>query len=293
MTLIKIGNKKIGKDQEIFVIGEIGINHNGDLDIAKKLIDMASLCGVDMVKFQKRTPEICVPKDKWNVMKETPWGKMEYINYKRKIEFDIYDYIEINSYCKEKEILWTASVWDTPSMEFMGDFQPPCYKIPSAKLTDKELLKYVWESTGTPIILSTGMSSIYQIIKAWKVLRDADLVLLHCDSEYPSKDINVNLKGIGTLKAFFPANICGFSSHFSGTSVPFMAGVLGAKVVEVHITLDRAMWGTDQAASLEYSGLKRLVRDLKKIPTWLGDGKIKVTEQEKILQGKLRNVDTL
>lgn len=288
---IKIGNKFIGDNHPIFFIAEIGINHNGSLEMAKKLIDMACLCGADAVKFQKRDPFISVPKSEWDKMRDTPWGRMSYIEYKNKIELDFWVYEAIDEYCKRKKIIWFASPCDIPSVGFLEVFNIPAYKIASGKLTDRKMLECI-SKLGKPIILSTGMSWLYQIVRAMEILKNNEVIILHCNSAYPSKDRDLNIRGIHELMVNFK-NIVGYSGHELGIAASFMAAIYGAKVIERHITLDRSMWGTDQSASLEYPGLRRLIRNLKKIPIWRGDGVIKVTDDEVKLIPKLRDTDTL
>jgi len=290
---IKIADKIISDTSPIFFIGEIGINHNGSVEIAKKLIDMACICDVDAVKFQKRTLELCVPDKMKNKIRETPWGEMTYLEYRKKIEFGEKEYVEIDKYCKEKNMLWFASVWDIPSVDFLEKFDIPCYKIPSAQLTNRELLEKVRE-LDKPVFLSTGMSTEEEIDKAVNILKGhCDLVLLHCNSSYPAPDNELNLRYIQVLKERYPDLIIGYSGREEGIAASLVAATLGAKVIERHITLDRAMWGTDQAASIEFSGLRRLVRDLKKLPLWLGDGKKRIYESEKKVMKKLRLKNTL
>ena len=291
---IYLGNKKILKNlsDPIFFIAEIGINHNGSLEIAKQMIDLAIINGADCVKFQKRTPEICVPENQRNKPKDTPWGDMTYFEYKKRIEFEKKEYDEIDRYCKDRGILWTASAWDIPSIEFLEKYDVPFHKVPSAKLTDKEFLLKLKE-TGKPIFLSTGMSTEEEIKKAVEILTGSELVILHCNSGYPAKDEELNLNYIKKLQEMFPEYIIGYSGHELGVAATLVAGILGARVIERHITLDRAMWGTDQAASLDYSGIRRIVRDLKKLPVWMGDGVKKVTATEKMVKEKLRNKETI
>jgi len=292
MKEIKIRNKVISEDSPVFFIAEIGINHNGSLKNAKKLIDMADLCEVNAVKFQKRTPEICVPDDKKSQIRETPWGDITYIEYKKKIEFGMEEYKEIDEYCKSKDLIWFASPWDLPSLNFLEKFDLPCYKIASAKLTDRKLLEEV-SRLNKPVFLSVGMSTNKEIEKAVNILDQRPLVIMHCNSTYPAPDKELNLNYIKTLKQRYPDHIIGYSGHELGISASLIAAQLGAKVIERHITLDRAMWGTDQAASIEFSGLRRLVRDLKKLEVWKGSGKKVITEREKVVKQKLRNKDTL
>jgi N-acetylneuraminate synthase len=292
MKEIKIRNKTITREGSVFFIGEIGINHNGSLEIAKQIIDIAKIYGVDAVKFQKRVPELCVPEDQKNLPKETPWGTMTYLEYKKRMEFGEREYKEIDRYCKEKGIIWFASPWDMPSIDFLEKFDVSCYKVPSAKLTDKDFLLKL-KSLKKPIILSTGMSTENEIKKAVEILYGSDLVIMHCNSSYPAKDGDLNLNYIKKLLKEFPEHIIGYSGHEQGITASIAAATLGATVVERHITLDRAMWGTDQAASIEIEGIRRLSRDLHKVNTWLGNGNKIVTEDEEKIKKKLRNVDNL
>ncbi len=289
---IKIHDKIISEDSEPIFIGEIGINHNGSVEIAKKIIDMAKTCGVDFIKFQKRTPELCVPEEVRDRIKETPWGDMTYFEYKKRMEFGYEQFKIIDQYCKKNQIIWFASVWDNPSIQFMEKFNPPCYKIPSAKLTDKELLAEL-KNLGKPIMLSTGMSTEEEIDKAVNFLNNTKLIIMHCNSSYPAKHSELNLNYIKILKNKYPNHIIGYSGHEEGITPSIIAALLGAKVIERHITIDRAMWGTDQSASIEFSGLRRLVRDLKLLNTWLGDGVKKLYESEIIVKQKLRDKETL
>ena len=291
---IIIKDKKISKNKQdpIFFVGEIGINHNGDPNIAKQMIDLAIMNGADAVKFQKRTPELCVPEHQKNKPKDTPWGEMTYFEYKKRIEFGRQEYDEINRYCRERKIIWSASPWDIPSIEFLEKYDLPFYKIPSAKLTDKDYLLRL-KKTGKPIFLSSGMSTEKEIKKAVEILKSVPLVILHCNSGYPAKDENLNLGYIKKLKEIFPDKIIGYSGHELGVAASLVAGVLGARVIERHITLDRALWGTDQAASLDYNGIKRLVRDLKKLPIWMGEEMKIISEDEINVKKKLRDKDTL
>lgn len=285
---MKIADKQIGEIHPTFIIAEIGINHNGDIEIVKQLIDVAIESGCDAVKFQKKTPDLCVPEDQKNKLKETPWGDMTYLEYKKKMELDVHDYITIETYCAEKGIIWFASVWDIPSVDFLEHSNIPCYKIPSACLTDIELLKRV-KKTKKPIILSTGMSTIEQIDKAVSILGKDNLALMHCNSSYPSKSEELNLKCIQTLKRKYNIPV-GYSGHEEGLFPSAASVVLGADLVERHITLDRTMWGTDQAASIEPYGLKRLVRDIRRAEIILGDGIKRVYSSEKAVLKKLRKI---
>jgi len=290
-----IGNKKITslENEPAYFIGEIGINHNGSLSTAKKLIDQAANLGVNAVKFQKRTPEICVPEKVRNRFRETPWGEMTYFDYKKKIEFNKEEYDIINKYCKEKGIQWSASCWDIPSLEFIEQYDVPFHKIPSAKLTDKELLEK-YKSTGKTVLLSVGMSTQEEIEKAVDFFgKDYPLAILHCNSGYPAKHTELNLRYIKELRKKFPNNLIGYSGHEEGIAATIVAATLGARIIERHITLDRSMWGTDQAASLEFGGVRRIIRDLHKLPLWLGDGIKRVTPEEEKIKEKLRDKETL
>ncbi len=284
---VKVGNKMIGPAAPCFVIAEIGINHNGDMAIAKKLIDAAVSCGCDAVKFQKRTVDVVYTKEELARPRENPFGATNG-DLKRGLEFSEKQYKEIDAYCKEKKILWTASCWDEGSVDFMEKFAPPFYKIASASLTDDKLLAH-HKKTGRPVILSTGMSTLEQIDHAVEVLGKENLVVLHCTSTYPSKLEELNLNVIPVLAARYGIPI-GYSGHEVGLSPSFAAAVLGACVIERHITLDRAMWGSDQAASIEPQGFERLVRDIRVWETVRGDGVKRVYDSEKPIIEKLRRV---
>lgn len=284
---VKIGNKTIGEGEPVFITAEIGINHNGNINLVKKLIDTAVSAGCDAVKFQKRTIELVYTPEELARPRENPFGPTNG-DLKRGLEFGEKEYKEIDRYCKERGIIWFTSPWDTKSVDFLEKFDVPCYKIASACLTDNELLKKV-RATGKPVILSTGMSTIEQIRHATNVLGEQDLILLQCTATYPSKDEELNLKVIPWLKENFDCPI-GYSGHEVGVYSSIVAAVLGACLVERHITLDRAMWGSDQAASLEPQGLNRLVRDIRLIPVWLGDGKKRVFESEIPILEKLRKI---
>ena len=282
---VKIGEKLIGEGYPTFIVAEIGINHNGDLTLAKKLIDMAVFAGCDAVKFQKRTIELVYTPEELAKERESPFGTTNG-DLKRGLEFGEKEYQEIDRYCKERGIIWFASPWDVRSVDFLEKFNVPCYKIASPCLTDDELLKYV-KSKGKPIILSTGMSTEEEIKRAVKILGEKNLVVLHCTSTYPSKLEELNLKVIHWLKKEFNCPV-GYSGHETGIVEPVMAVVLGACAVEKHITLDRAMWGSDHAASLEPNGLNRLVRDIRNLPICLGNGEKRVFESEIPILQKLR-----
>jgi len=282
---VKIGNRWVGEGEQPFIVAEIGINHNGDVNLAKKLIDMAVFAGCDAVKFQKRTIELVYTPEELAKERESPFGTTNG-DLKRGLEFGEKEYQEIDRYCKERGIIWFASPWDVRSVDFLEKFNVPCYKIASPCLTDDELLKYV-KSKGKPIILSTGMSTEEEIKRAVKILGEKNLVVLHCTSTYPSKLEELNLKVIHWLKKEFNCPV-GYSGHETGIVEPVMAVVLGACAVEKHITLDRAMWGSDHAASLEPNGLNRLVRDIRNLPICLGNGEKRVFESEIPILQKLR-----
>ena len=285
---ITIGNRKIGDSHPTYLVAEIGINHNGNVEIAKSLIDVAARHGMDAVKFQKRTPELCVPLDQQGHMRETPWGYITYLAYRHKVEFGQEEYREIDQYCTQKGIPWFASVWDEPSVDFLEQFKPICYKIPSASLTDHSLLRHV-RKTGRPMILSTGMSTMQQIQEAVKVVGEENLVITHATSTYPCDPEELNLKMIGTLRDSFSCPI-GYSGHEVGLIPSVVAVSLGACMVERHITLDRAMWGGDQAASVEPGGVERLVKYIRVTEEALGDGIKQVYASELPSLRKLRRI---
>ena len=283
---IKIGSRKIGDEQPTYVVAEIGINHNGDLDIAKDMIIKARDTGADAVKFQKRTPELCVPKEQSGLMRETPWGYISYMEYRKKIEFGKKEYEEISNLCEKLELDWFVSVWDGPSVDFMESFNPICYKLPSASLTDNNLLKKV-RKTGRPIILSTGMSTLKQIGNAVKLVSEDDLLITHSTSTYPCDPLELNLKMIETLRNRFKCPI-GYSGHEVGLITSVVAVALGACLVERHFTLDRAMWGSDQSASVEPGGFRKLVKYIRVTEMAVGDGIKRVYDSEKSSLKKLR-----
>lgn len=284
MDKVLIGDIKVG-GEHCFVIGEIGINHNGSLKLAKKLIDIASASGCDAVKFQKRTVDEVYTKEELDMPRITPLGNTNG-DLKRGLEFGYDEYKEIDEYCKNKGIMWFASCWDKKSVDFIDQFDPPCYKIASATLTDDELLKYT-RSKGKPILLSTGMSTIEEIDHAVKVLGKENLVLFHCTSTYPTDNAELNLRAINTLKERYDCPV-GYSGHERGVTPSVIAATIGAVAVERHITIDRTLWGTDQAASLEPEGLHRMIRDIRLINSILGDGKKVVYDSEKPIIKKLR-----
>jgi N-acetylneuraminate synthase len=286
---VRVGDKGVGAGAPVFVIGEIGINHNGSVEVAKRLIDGAVLAGADAVKFQKRTPEKCVPRDQWGIERDTPWGRMTYIEYRRRIEFGPREFAEIDRYCAERRMLWFASCWDEESVDFIESFAPPCYKAASASLTDIPLLKKM-RATGRPLIISTGMSTVEEIAAAVAAVGRENLLIAHSTSSYPCPPEHLNLNMIRTLKAEYPDCVIGYSGHEVGLAPTWAAVTLGASFVERHITLDRAMWGSDQAASVEIGGLLRLVASIRDIERSLGDGVKRIYEGELAARQKLRRV---
>jgi N-acetylneuraminate synthase len=278
----------LGKDK-IYLISEVGINHNSDMQIAKRLIDATFACGWDCVKFQKRNPEKCVPESQRNVPKDTPWGRMTYLEYKKRMEFSETQYDYIDEYCREKPIAWTASVWDMDSLDFILKYDVPFIKIPSAMLSSVNLVKAIAD-TGKTIIMSTGMSTIEEIDDSVSLL-DAyapnNYVLMHTNSTYPTPIQDLNLLAINTLKERYGCTI-GYSGHEYGLEPSVIAVALGARVIERHVTLDHNMWGTDQAASLEVHAMDLLRKRITEATVCLGDGVKRVTEDEMKIRNKLR-----
>jgi N-acetylneuraminate synthase len=286
---VRIGDRWVGAGNPVFVIAEIGINHNGSLELARRMIDGAILAGCDAVKFQKRTPELCVPADQWWIERDTPWGRMPYIEYRRRVELSPADYAAIDDYCRQRGILWFASCWDEPSVDFIDSFDPPCFKVASASLTDLRLLRKM-RDTGKPLIMSTGMSTMPEIERAVAAVGRDNLLLAHATSSYPCPIEQVNLRMIDTLKRRWPNLPIGYSGHETGLAPTWAAVALGAAFVERHVTLDRAMWGSDQAASVEVVGLVRLVANIRDIERSLGDGVKRVYPEELVARKKLRRV---
>ena len=285
---VAVGSHQIGPGHPCYVIAEIGINHNGDLAIAKQLIDVAHEAGCQAVKFQKRTPEISTPDSQKDILRETPWGTMTYLDYKRRIEFGDDEYLEIGRYCQELGIDWFASPWDVPSVAFLENHNVIAHKVASASVTDVEMLEAL-RDTGKPIILSTGMSTMDEIDRAVAIVGTDNLVLMHATSTYPLDPAEANLKVMDTLRERFDTPV-GYSGHETGLQISLAAIGMGANALERHITLDRAMWGTDHSASLEPGGLARLVRDVRVIEQALGDGVKRVWESEQGPREKLRRV---
>ncbi len=286
---VTVRGREIGDGAPVFVIAEIGINHNGSLEMAKQMIEGAARAGCDAVKFQKRTPELCVPRDQWHLERETPWGRMTYIDYRHKVEFGWHEYAEIDRFCREQGILWFASCWDEPSVDFIEQFDPPMYKAASASLTDHDLLRAM-KATGKPLAISTGMSTMDEIEGAVMAIGLGRLLVAHATSTYPCPSSELNLRMIDTLKRKYPIAPIGYSGHEPGLAPTLAAVALGACFVERHVTLDRALWGSDQAASVEMVGLERLVRDLRTVEQALGDGVKRVYASELSSRRKLRRV---
>jgi N-acetylneuraminate synthase len=281
--------KKIGFGTPNYIIAEIGLNHNGSLEIAKQLIDEAVAAGCSAVKFQKRTPELCVPPDQRNIERDTPWGRMTYLEYRYKVEFNAAEYAEIDRYCRAKGIDWFASCWDEEAVDFIEQFNPPLYKAASASLTDLPLLEKM-KGTGKPLMISTGMSTMSEIDHAVEQLGGGNLLIAHSTSAYPCPLHELNLRMLHTLRLWFPGIPVGYSGHETGLATTVAAVALGACFVERHFTLDRAMWGSDQAASVEPTGMTRLVKDIRAVEEALGNGVKQVYESELAPRKKLRRV---
>jgi N-acetylneuraminate synthase len=285
MQDVKIGGISVGESHPCCIVAEIGINHNGDMKIAKNLIDVAEAAGCNAVKFQKRTIELVYTPEELSKPRENPFGPTNG-DLKRGLEFGAKEYDEINRYCNEQEILWFASCWDEASVDFIDKFNPPCYKIASASLTDDSLLRYT-RAKGKPVILSTGMSTLLEIDHAVDVLGKKDLIILQSTSTYPAEYEELDLKVIPELRKRYDVPV-GYSGHETGIASSVAAVALGASIVERHITMERSMWGSDQAASLGPSGITRLVRDIRLAEMSMGSGMKRVFEREKPIIQKLR-----
>lgn len=287
MTALNIGTQTVGDGHPCFVIAEIGINHNGDVTQAKRLISVAAAAGCNAVKFQKRTVDVVYSAAELAKPRESPFGETNG-DLKRGLEFGLEHYQEIDRYARDSGMPWFASCWDEASVDFIDQFDPPCYKIASATLTDDRLLCYT-RSKGKPIILSTGMSTLEQIDHAVELLGTTDLVLLHTCSAYPSQYPELNLRVILTLRDRYGVPV-GYSGHETGLPSSVAAAALGACMIERHITTDRSLWGSDHAASLEPNGINRLVRDIRLVETSMGDGVKRVVPSEVPIMQKLRRV---
>ena len=271
-----------------YLIGEIGINHNGDLQIAKKLIDAAHACNWNCVKFQKRNPDIAVSEKQKGIERDTPWGRMTYLDYKYKIEFEKDEYDFIDKYCKQKPLDWSMSVWDLDSLDFAIKYDLPFIKIPSAMVTNYELVK-ASAQTGIPIIMSTVMSTLKEIDEAVELLQKhaKSYAIMQCNSSYPTKNEEINLNVIPMLKERYNCTV-GYSGHEYDLEPTVLAVALGAKIIERHITISHEMWGTDQKASLEVHAMDLLKKRIQDIDTILGDGAKIVTKNELPIKNKLR-----
>lgn len=288
ITPVAIGEHLVGPDQPVYVIGEIGINHNGDVEIAKQLMDVAKESGAQAVKFQKRTPDISTPEAQKSKMRSTPWGDMTYLEYKYRVEFEEEQYTEIDRYAKEVGLQWFASPWDGPSVDFLEKFGVVTHKVASASLTDDTILKPL-AATGKPIILSTGMSTLEQIDRAVETLGKDNLIMMQSTSTYPLPAAEANIRAIETLRARYGIPV-GYSGHEPGLQISLGAVALGAVTVERHITLDRTMWGSDQSASLEPADFKSLIADIRILEEALGDGNKRVMPGEESKIESLRKV---
>ncbi|MEV0313976.1 N-acetylneuraminate synthase family protein [Nonomuraea fuscirosea] len=285
---VAIGDVRVGDGEPVYVIGEIGINHNGDVELARRLIDVAAEAGCQAVKFQKRTPAICVPEEQKGQIRQTPWGEMTYLEYKERTEFGREEYAQIAEHCSERGLHWFASPWDVPSVAFLEDMGVLVHKVASASVSDHELLRAL-AATGKPLILSTGMSTLSEIDAAVEILGTDRLIMMHATSTYPLPPEEANLRTITTLKERYGVPV-GYSGHERGLQISLAAVTLGAVCVERHITLDRTMWGSDHAASLEPSGLEHLVRDIRIIEQAMGDGVKRVFPGEQAPKARLRRV---
>ncbi len=287
--IVKLGDFEVGNNEVPYFIAEIGINHNGDMQIAKKLMDAAFACGWNCVKFQKRTPDIAVPEAQKNVMRDTPWGQMTYLDYKKHIEFEKTEYDVIDRYCKEKPLAWTASPWDIPSLEFLLQYDLPFIKIASAGNGNPELLKKAAQ-TGIPLIMSDGMCTQEELDKAVSLLEDysnGDYILLHTNSTYPAPVDSLNLAYMQTLKERYHC-VVGYSGHEQNLEPSVVAATLGAKVIERHVTLSHDLWGTDQKASLEINAMYMLYRRCLDIRKMIGSGEKTLDENERKVREKLK-----
>ncbi len=287
MNTVNIGGKLVGQDQPCLIIAEIGINHNGDVDLAKRLISVAVAAGCDAVKFQKRTIELVYTAEELAKPRENPFGPTNG-DLKYGLEFGQEEYEEIDVFCRSVKMLWFASPWDEKSVDFMERFNPPVHKIASASLTDDNLLRHI-RRTGKPIILSTGMSTYDEIDHAVEVLGKENLILMHATSTYPAFYNELNLRAIPIMAQRYNVPV-GYSGHETGIPTSVCATALGACCVERHITMDRSSWGSDQAASLEPNGISRLVRDIRLWEQSKGDGIKRVYEREFPIIKKLRRV---
>lgn len=286
MRIVRVGNRLVGEGYPCFIAGEIGINHNGSVELAKKIIDLAVEYGFDAVKFQKRTIDLVYTPEELAQPRESPFGATNG-DLKRALEFGENEYREIDRYCREKGIMWYASPWDVKSVDFLEGFNPPCYKVASAMVTHKELLRKI-RATARPVIMSTGMSTEDEIYEALKILGD-EVVILHCTSAYPSENHELNLSYMDRLRQIFHHPI-GYSGHEIDLIPSVIAATKGACMVERHITTDREMFGSDQKASLGPDGMNKLVKYIRVLPVVYGDGRKVVYPREIPIRQKLRKV---
>ena len=287
MAEVLISDKLVGDGHPCYIVAEIGINHNGDINLVKRLIDLAVEANCDAVKFQKRTVDVVYTPDELMAPRESPFGTTNG-DLKRGLEFGLEEYREIDRHCKHRGVPWFASCWDEQSVDFVEDFNPPCHKIASASITDDALLRYI-KSMGRPMIMSTGLSNVEEVDHAVEVLGKENLIILHCCGTYPADYQDLNLSLIPCLRRRYGV-LTGYSGHETGIAPSVATVALGACVVERHITLDRAMWGSDQAASLGPSGLIQLVRDIRLIEMSMGDGIKRLLPNEVPVMKKLRRV---
>ena len=284
---VAFGAHSVGPDQPVYMIGEIGINHNGDVDIAKRLMDVAVEAGAQAVKFQKRNPDVAVPEAQKSKMRETPWGTMTYLEYKYRVEFEREQYREIDAYAKEVGLQWFASPWDIDSVDFLeNEFDALTCKVASATLTDLPLLRAMAQ-TGKPILCSSGMSDWSILDAAVEVFDRQNLVLMHSTSTYPLPVEEANLRAIPAMQKRYGVPV-GYSGHETGTELSLAAVALGAVTVERHITLDSTMWGSDQSASMEPSDFIELCRGVRMLEKALGDGVKRIMPGEQSKIGSLR-----
>lgn len=288
MTVARLAHRLIGDDYPVYVIAEIGANHNGDLATAIEMVRAAKAAGADAVKFQMRTPEVCIPQEQQHVRKETPWGWLSYLGYRKRLEFSPEQYDEIARECAHLGLDWSASPWDLPSLERLLRFDPPWIKVASPSVTDHDLLRAI-AATDKPVLLSTGMSTLDEIKAAVEILWRPDLVILYCKSTYPLPPEDVNLRGMLTLATRWERPV-GYSDHTTGIWASFAAAVMGAAVIEKHFTLNRAAFGTDQANSVEPEGLRRIVHYIRRWEQARGDGVLRVLPSEVPIRAKLRRV---
>ena len=281
------GHIRFDQLDRTYLIAEIGINHNGDMDIVRQLVDFACVCDWDCVKLQKRNPDKCVPHHQKEVLRDTPWGRISYLDYRRKLEFGPSEYDAIWTHCWGR-IDATASVWDQDSVDFMLQFDVPFLKIPSAHLSNDDLLRYVC-SKQVPVMLSTGMSTLDEVDHAVELLQrhHDNFAIMHCHSSYPAQESELNLRVIPALAERYGCTV-GYSGHEFGLTATLAAVALGAKVVERHVTLKRTMWGTDQMASVEPHGILKLAQHIRSLETSLGDGIKRLYDSELPVRARLR-----